>query len=102
MYPYCGFPARTSGRDLPTDIPIRSVLAEKDVIAPPDRCERRLRLAETEGLDVEITWLEGQTHAFDEPAAPALDPRIVYNENAAAIAQRRVVDWLNEAFADQG
>ncbi|WP_412545063.1 dienelactone hydrolase family protein [Maricaulis sp. MIT060901] len=96
MYPYCGFPALADGRDLPADIPLHAILAEDDVIAPANRCERRL---ERGGAHVSFEIYEGQTHAFDEPNAPPLDPRIVYNENAAAQAQRRIVDLLDERFS---
>lgn len=96
MYPYCGFPALANGRDLPSDIPLHAILAENDVIAPAGRCERRL---ERGGTQVSFEIYESQTHAFDEPNAPTLDPRIVYNENAAARAQRRIVDLLDERFA---
>lgn len=96
MYPYCGFPALADGRDLPIEIPLHAILAEDDVIAPANRCERRL---EQGGAHVSFEIYEGQTHAFDEPNAPALDPRIVYNGNAAAQAQRRIVDLLDERFS---
>lgn len=96
MYPYCGFPALADGRDLPQNIPLHAILAEDDVIAPSGHCEKRLARS---GSHVSHEIYSGQTHAFDEPNAPALDPRIVYNENAAARAQRRVIELLDEQFA---
>lgn len=95
MYPYCGFPALTDGHNLPAHIPLHAILAEDDVIAPADRCAHRLTRG---GAHVSFETYADQTHAFDEPNAPPLDPRIVYNENAAARAQRRVVQLLDEKF----
>lgn len=95
MYPYCGFPARTDGHNLPEHIRLHAILAEDDVIAPAARCARRLARG---GSQVSVETYPDQTHAFDEPNAPRFDPRIVYNENAAAQAQRRIVELLNERF----
>ncbi|MBO6728755.1 MAG: dienelactone hydrolase family protein [Maricaulis sp.] len=97
MYPYCGFPALTDGRNLPAHIPLHAILAEDDVIAPANRCAHRLTRS---GPHVSFEIYADQTHAFDEPNAPPLDPRIVYNENAAARAQRRIVELLDERFGE--
>ncbi|WP_203291055.1 dienelactone hydrolase family protein [Maricaulis parjimensis] len=101
MYPYCGFPMRTSGADFDPDIPLRAILAEQDVIAPHAACIRRFDRAAAAGVDLEFSVWDGQSHAFDEPNPPP-DPRIRYDAEAARRAQDQVVDWLDETFADQG
>lgn len=100
MYPYCGFPMRTSGADIDPDIPLRAILAEQDVIAPHGACERRFERAATAGVDLDYSVWDGQSHAFDEPNPPP-DPRIRYDAEAAQRAREQVIDWLDESFGTQ-
>lgn len=98
VYPYCGFPTRTDGRDLDPGIPIRAILAENDVIAPHPDCLRLLDNAKAAGVQVEYDVWPGLTHAFDEPGQPP-DPRMAYDADAAARARARIVEILEETFA---
>lgn len=101
MYPYCGFPVRADGRGFPPAVPIHAILAERDVIAPADACERLFRRADAAGVPIDYTIWPGLTHAFDEPDGPP-DPRIEYNAGAAQRARARILVWLDGAFSDQG
>ncbi|WP_291843690.1 dienelactone hydrolase family protein [Maricaulis sp.] len=101
MYPYCGFPIRADGRGFSAGIPLRAILAERDMIAPHRDCERLFNRSNAAGVAVDFEIWDGLTHAFDEPDPPP-DPRIEYNAGAAQRARARLVVWLNEAFADQG
>ncbi|RKQ96696.1 dienelactone hydrolase family protein [Maricaulis maris] len=101
MYPYCGFPVRADGRAFPDHIPLRAILAERDMIAPHRDCERLFDRSDAAGIAVDFEVWDGLTHAFDEPNPPP-DPRIEYNAGAAQRARAQLVSWLDEAFADQG
>lgn len=99
MYPYCGYPVRTDGSDIDHRVEVRAILAENDVIAPPNACQRVLETGRSAGASIEYETWPGQTHAFDEPNAPPFDPRIIYDAEAAARARADVVSWLDIAFA---
>ena len=96
IYPYCGFPARASGRigsDLP---PVEMILAERDMVAPHGDCERLARRATETGAEMDYEVWEGVTHAFDDTDAPALDPRMTYDAEAAARLRARLIAILRE------
>ncbi|WP_417489221.1 dienelactone hydrolase family protein [Maricaulis sp.] len=90
LYPYCGFPMRSNGREYARDIPLHAILAENDMIAPPGDCERLFERSETAGHRVDVQVWQGLTHAFDEPNPPP-DPRINFDIDAAEQARS---DWL--------
>ncbi|WP_323760824.1 dienelactone hydrolase family protein [Maricaulis sp.] len=101
VYPYCGFPVRADGRDLPSSIPLHAILAERDMVAPPADCQRLFERSAAAGQAIDYETWSGQTHAFDEPNGPP-DPRMRYDADAAQRARARILVWLAEAFADQG
>lgn len=98
LYPYCGFPMQSDGRDYVRDIPLHAILAADDMIAPPGDCERLFERSQAAGHAVDFQVWPGQTHAFDEPNPPA-DPRIHYDADAAAQARSRWVEILSRELA---
>jgi dienelactone hydrolase len=96
IYPYCGFPARASGRIGPNLPPVEMILAERDMVAPHGDCARLARRAIEDGAEVSYTVWEGVTHAFDDTDAPAIDPRMTYNAEAAARLRARLIEILRE------
>jgi dienelactone hydrolase len=100
IYPYCGFPVRTDGRDLDPDIPVHAILAGNDVVAPAGDCMRLFERAGQAGVRVDYALWDGLTHAFDEPDQPP-DPRMEYDADAAGRARKHLVEILGSAF-DQG
>jgi len=96
IYPFCGFPARASGRIGSNLPPIEMILAERDMIAPHSECERLAHRANEAGAEIEYEVWEGVTHAFDDTDAPALDPRMTYNAEAAARLRERLINTLRE------
>lgn len=96
IYPYCGFPARASGRIGPGLPPVEMTLAERDRVAPRGDCERLARQAVAAGADITFDVWEGVTHAFDDTDAPALDPRMTYDAEAAARLRARLIEILRE------
>ncbi|WP_417492128.1 dienelactone hydrolase family protein [Maricaulis sp.] len=98
VYPYCGFPMRSDGREYARDIPLHAILAESDMIAPPGDCERLFERSEAAGHPVDFEILAGQTHAFDEPNPPP-DPRIHYDADAAEQARSRWIEILDSELA---
>jgi dienelactone hydrolase len=96
IYPYCSFPSRASGRLSAGLPPVTLILAERDLVAPTADCERLARRAVGAGADMAYEIWPGVTHAFDDPDAPALDPRMQYD----AIAAERLRVWLIGAAAE--
>jgi len=101
IYPYCGFPVRTNGSNLDTDIPIHAILAERDLIAPNRDCRRTLNNAHEAGVQVDMDVWPGITHAFDKPNQP-FDPRMEYNAEAASRSHSYVISVLDQTFAETG
>lgn len=97
IYPYCGFPARASGRIGPGLPPVEMILAEHDWVAPRRDCERLALQAAEAGAEFDYTVWEGVTHAFDDTDAPALDPRMKYDAEAATRLRARLIEILHEA-----
>jgi dienelactone hydrolase len=94
IYPYCGFPARASGRIGPGLPPVEMILAERDLVAPHADCERLAGLAETAGAEIDFAIWPGVTHAFDDTDAPAIDPRMKYDAEAATRLRRQLINAL--------
>ncbi|WP_420434977.1 dienelactone hydrolase family protein [Hyphobacterium sp.] len=97
IYPYCGFPARASGRLVDGLPPIEIILAGGDMVAPIADCECLARRAEATGADLSYEVWSGVTHAFDDPDAPALDPRMSYDASAAHRLRDRLISTLRES-----
>jgi len=98
VYPYCGFPMRSDGREYERDIPLHAILAENDMIAPPGDCERLFARSESAGHPVDFRVWPGLTHAFDEPNPPP-DPRIRFDADAAVQARSDWVEILDSELA---
>lgn len=97
IYPYCSFPSRASGRiggGLP---PVQMILSERDWVAPTGACRRLAASAQEAGADFNVETWEGVTHAFDDPDAPALDPRMSFNAEATARLQELLIELLRQA-----
>ncbi|GJL97029.1 MAG: hypothetical protein DHS20C06_08460 [Hyphobacterium sp.] len=94
IYPYCGFPARASGHIGPGLPAIEMILAERDMVAPNADCERLARQAAIAGAEIDYSIWTGVTHAFDDTDAPALDPRMDYDADAAARLRDQLIDTL--------
>jgi dienelactone hydrolase len=98
IYPYCAFPVRTDGSNLDPGIPVRSILAGRDMVAPHGACERLFDRALAAGVDVEYSVWPDITHAFDEPNQPN-DPRMEYDAEAAHRARAYLIELLDETFS---
>jgi dienelactone hydrolase len=94
IYPYCGFPARGSGHIGPGLPAVEMILAERDMIAPHGDCERLARRAESAGAAIDYAIWPGVTHAFDDTDAPALDPRMDFDAEAAARLRDQLIAAL--------
>lgn len=94
FYPWCGWPSRTDRDGLDTERPLSIILAGNDLVARKTPCREAARAAADEGQPVGIDTWEGLTHAFDEPEAPAFDPRMRYDAEAAARARALVVSAM--------
>lgn len=96
VYPYCGFPARASGRIGPGLPPVEMILAGRDRVAPHGDCVRLADRAADQGAEINYMIWEDVTHAFDDMDAPALDPRMDYNPEAAARLRGQLIEILRE------
>lgn len=91
FYPWCGWPSRTDREGLDTDRPLSIILAGNDLVARKAPCRELAATAMAEDQPVDIETWDGLTHAFDEPNAPAFDPRMRYDAEAAERARERVI-----------
>ena len=91
FYPWCGWPSRTDREGLDTDRPLSIILAGNDLVARKTPCRELAATAMAEDQPVDIETWDGLTHAFDEPNAPAFDPRMRYDAAAAERARERVI-----------
>lgn len=91
FYPWCGWPSRTDREGLDTSRPLSIILAGNDLVARKTPCRELAADAIAEGQPVRIETWDGLTHAFDEPNAPAFDPRMRYDAEAAERARERVI-----------
>ncbi len=96
IYPYCGFPARASGRIGAGLPPVDMILAGRDRVAPHGDCVRLAEQAADSGAEIDYAIWSGVTHAFDDMDAPALDPRMDYDAGAAARLRARLIEILSE------
>lgn len=96
VYPYCGFPARASGRIGPGLPPVEMILAGRDRVAPHGDCVRLADQAADEGAEIDYTIWADVTHAFDDMDTPALDPRMDYDPEAAARLRGQLIEILRE------
>lgn len=91
FYPWCGWPSRTDREGFDTDRPLSIILAGSDLVARKTPCRDLAATAMAEDQPVDIETWDGLTHAFDEPNAPAFDPRMRYDAEAAERARERVI-----------
>jgi dienelactone hydrolase len=101
MYPYCGFPVRSSGSDLDTSINVHAILAENDLVAPHQTCVQTLGIAARTHPSIQLDIWPSITHAFDDPNQ-APDPRMEYDAAASERARATVIGILNHSFEETG
>ena len=97
LYPWCGWPSRTGQAGIHTGYPLHIILAGNDLVARQTPCRELALSAGDTGIPVTIETWEGLTHAFDEPGAPAFDPRMRYNADAAERARDFVIESIGRA-----
>lgn len=85
VYPYCGFGCVARRKGLRFDARPVALLGSEDLIVGTDGLRRTLS-ALAAPTPIEIEWLEGATHAFDEPDAK--DLRVRYSPEITAHAHR--------------
>lgn len=94
VYPYAGFGSVARRRGLRYDARPLALLGSKDLIVGTTALRETLQTMPAP-TPVVIDWLEGATHAFDEPDAK--DLRVRYNPEAVAHAHAAYVGYLAAA-----
>lgn len=85
VYPYCGYGCVARRKGLRFDARPVALLGSQDLIVGTDGLRRTLA-ALPAPTPIDIEWLEGATHAFDEPEAR--DLRVRYAPDITAHAHR--------------
>jgi dienelactone hydrolase len=101
VYPYCGFPVRSSGANLDPSIRVHAILAENDLVAPHQACLQTLGVAARNHPSIQFDVWPDITHAFDDPNQ-APDPRMEYDAAAANRARAAVISILDHSFDETG
>jgi dienelactone hydrolase len=101
MYPYCGFPVRSTGAHLDPSIGVHAILAEDDLVAPHQTCVQTLGVASRNHPSIQVELWPDITHAFDDPNQ-APDPRMEYDAVAAERAHATVIGILDQSFDEAG
>ncbi|MEO1198879.1 MAG: hypothetical protein AAFX39_06555 [Pseudomonadota bacterium] len=96
VYPYCSFPARTGSQGWRYQAEVTAVLVTEDQLAPEDDCLSAFDLLQTDGIAVDVTVLDGLTHAFDEADTPPYHPRFTYDPEATADMHERFSAFLTQ------
>ena len=93
MYPYSGFPARSRRLPWSPDIPVESLLVRGDTICNDEDSVEVFNRQIKWGADVKWRYVEGATHAFDEPDHhPA--STLIFDPERANIAYAAFQDFL--------
>jgi dienelactone hydrolase len=93
VYPYVGPGSVAWMRGLITfDAPVKALVGTADVIVGNRSLARTLQKMRTPGTPVDVTLLEGATHAFDEPKAK--DLRVRYDPELTERAHTMYRDFL--------
>jgi dienelactone hydrolase len=85
VYPYCGFGCVARRKGLRFDARPVALIGSDDTIVGTESLRRTLSTLPAP-TSIEIEWLEGATHAFDEPDAK--DLRVRYSPDITAHAHR--------------
>jgi dienelactone hydrolase len=92
LYPYVGVGSLARTRGLMRDVGPLVVVGSRDAVAGGRRLQRTLERMRTPGRPVRVAWLDGATHAFDEP--DTLDFRTHYDPALAEKAQGMLKEYL--------
>jgi dienelactone hydrolase len=92
VYPYVGPGSIARSRGVRIDVPVRALVGSSDVIVGNQSVARTLEKMPTPKTPVDITMLQGATHAFDEKEAK--DLRVRYDPELTAQAHGMYGDWL--------
>jgi dienelactone hydrolase len=102
MYPYNGYPARSRRLPWTSEIPVESLLVRGDTICDDAESVAVFNRQIEGGADVKWRYVEGATHAFDEPDHHATST-LVYDPERAEIAYAAFKDFLRRRLQpDQG
>jgi dienelactone hydrolase len=92
VYPYCQIGCLAAERGLRVDAQVKALVGTADVVVGGKSSARTLEKMKTPKTPVEVTMLEGATHAFDEPKAK--DLRVKYDPALTERAQVMYSDFL--------
>ncbi|HEV7693706.1 MAG TPA: dienelactone hydrolase family protein [Hyphomonadaceae bacterium] len=92
VYPYCGIGCVAAERGTRVDVPVRALVGTADVIVGNTGLAKTLRKMKTPKSAIDVTMLEGATHAFDEPKAR--DMRVKYDPALTERAHGLYTDFL--------
>jgi dienelactone hydrolase len=100
VYPYCGVGCVAAEKGTRIDVPVKALVGTADVIVGNKGLARTLEKMKTPKSPIDITMLEGATHAFDEPKAR--DLRVKYDPTLTEKAHGLYVDFLKALSAGSG
>jgi dienelactone hydrolase len=92
VYPFTGPGAIAPSRGVRPDVPIKALVGTHDTVVGNKSVARALQRMITPRLPVDITMMEGATHAFDEEEAQ--DMRVRYDPELTKLAQSLYTDFL--------
>jgi len=92
VYPYVGPGSIARTRGVRIDVPMKALVGTSDVIVGSQGLARTLEKMPTPKTPVDVTILQGATHAFDEKDAK--DLRVRYDPELTAQAHGMYRDWL--------
>jgi dienelactone hydrolase len=102
LYPYSGYPARSRRLPWPSDIPVESLLVRGDTICDDAESVIVFNRQIKWGADVKWRYVDGATHAFDEPDHHPTST-LVFDPERAKIAYAAFLDFLKRRLdLDQG
>lgn len=97
VYPYVGPGSTAWLRGISADAPVKALVGTADVVVGGASLARTLQKMKTPGAPVDITLLQGATHAFDE--VEAKDLRVRYDPALTELAHDLYRDWLRARAA---
>ncbi len=92
VYPFTGPGSIAPSRGVRPDVPIKALVGTHDTVVGNKSVARALQRMATPRLPVDITMMEGATHAFDEEEAQ--DLRVRYDPELTKLAQGLYTDFL--------
>jgi dienelactone hydrolase len=92
VYPYCGVGCVAAERGTRVDVPVKALVGSADVIVGNKGLAKTLQKMKTPKSAIDVTMLEGATHAFDEPKAR--DLRVKYDPTLTEKAHGLYTDFL--------